>query len=55
MLITPWVNPLSGEGLLASVFCMAALGRILLSKAYSFTVLGFPMILLCSRRLFRNR
>jgi multidrug transporter EmrE-like cation transporter len=52
--ITSWLIFAFCAAFLASVFRMDASGRIPLSKAYPFTALSFPMILLCIRRLFRE-
>lgn len=52
ILLNPWVITAFVAAFLASICWMAVLGRMPLSKAYPFTALSFPLILICSWWLF---
>jgi drug/metabolite transporter (DMT)-like permease len=54
ILLNPWVISAFASAFLASICWMAALSRMPLSKAYPFTALSFPLILLLSWGLFRE-
>ena len=55
LLINPWVISAFAAAFGASVFWMAALSKIPLSKAYPFTALSFPLVALSATWFFREQ
>lgn len=54
LLLNPWVLSAFGAAFGASLFWMAAIGRMPLSKAYPFTALSFPLVAAISVWAFRE-
>jgi drug/metabolite transporter (DMT)-like permease len=54
LLTNPWVISAFCAAFGASVFWMAALAKIPLSKAYPFTALSFPLVALSATFFFRE-
>ena len=54
LLLNPWVLSAFGAAFSASLFWMAAIGRMPLSKAYPFTALSFPLVAVISVWAFRE-
>lgn len=54
LLTNPWVISAFGAAFGASVFWMAALSKIPLSKAYPFTAMSFPLVALSATLFFRE-
>ncbi|MEI2794931.1 EamA family transporter [Pseudoxanthomonas sp. F11] len=54
LLLNPWIISAFAAAFGASLFWMAALSRMPLSKAYPFTALSFPLIALLATWLFRE-
>lgn len=54
LLLNPWVVSAFGAAFGASLFWMAAIGRMPLSKAYPFTALSFPLVAIISVFAFRE-
>ena len=55
LLSNPWIISAFAAAFGASLFWMAALSRLPLSKAYPFTALSFPLIALLAAWLFREQ
>ncbi len=54
LLANPWVLSAFAAAFSASLFWMAAIGRMPLSKAYPFTALSFPLVAVISVLAFRE-
>jgi multidrug transporter EmrE-like cation transporter len=54
LLINPWIISAFVAAFGASLFWMAALSKMPLSKAYPFTALSFPLIAILAALLFRE-
>jgi Membrane transporters of cations and cationic drugs len=54
LLLNPWVVSAFAAAFGASLFWMAAIGRMPLSKAYPFTALSFPLVAVISVFAFRE-
>ncbi|MES5814202.1 EamA family transporter [Pseudoxanthomonas sp. Soil82] len=54
LLLNPWVISAFAAAFGASLFWMAAIGRMPLSKAYPFTALSFPLVAVISVWAFRE-
>lgn len=54
LLCNPWVISAFAAAFGASLFWMAAIGRMPLSKAYPFTALSFPLVAVVSVWIFRE-
>ena len=54
LLLNPWVVSAFAAAFGASLFWMAAIGRMPLSKAYPFTALSFPLVGIMSAWVFRE-
>lgn len=54
LLLNPWVVSAFAAAFGASLFWMAAIGRMPLSKAYPFTALSFPLVAIMSAWVFRE-
>ena len=54
LLLNPWVISAFAAAFGASLFWMAAIGRMPLSKAYPFTALSFPLVAVISAWAFRE-
>lgn len=54
LLLNPWVISAFAAAFGASLFWMAAIGRMPLSKAYPFTALSFPLVAIISVFAFRE-
>lgn len=55
LLTNPWIISAFAAAFGASLFWMAALSRMPLSKAYPFTALSFPLVALAATLLFHER
>lgn len=55
LLMNPWIISAFGAAFGASLFWMAALSKMPLSKAYPFTALSFPLVALSATWFFREQ
>lgn len=55
LLMNPWIISAFSAAFGASLFWMAALSRMPLSKAYPFTALSFPLVALAATFIFHER
>lgn len=55
LLLNPWIISAFAAAFGASLFWIAALSRMPLSKAYPFTALSFPLVALAATFIFHER